>query len=346
MNDSPSNRQKRILVTDYAWDSLDVEKKILEKVNASLVVATTGDENELVSLAADVDGILTCWKPVTERVINNSPNCQVISRYGIGLDNIDVAFSTKTGIVVTNVPSYCVDEVSDHAMALLLALGRKVAFYDRAIKSGTYNLRSETPLYRLRGKTLGIVGFGAIGQALYQKARGFGLKVIAYDRRLAGNPTSQHDVSSVTFAELLRTSDYISIHVPLTATTRHLFNRDTFSQMKPSAFLINTARGDIIDSEALLEALDSKLILGAALDVLSTEPPAANDALVLHPRTVITPHAAFNSQESLEDLRQIASIQIAEVLSGRVPSHIVNRDVLKRPNLRAKFELPLNERER
>lgn len=340
MNNSPSSCQSRILVTDYAWDSLDLEEKVLKKVNASLVVAKTGEEDELVILAADVDGILTCWKSVTERVITNAPRCQAISRYGIGLDNIDVAFSTKMGIVVTNVPSYCVEEVSDHAMALLLALARKVAFYDRAIKGGTYDLRAQTPLYRIKGKTLGIVGFGAIGKALYQKARGFGLRVIAYDRKLAGNPTKDYDVTPVTFPDLLATSDFISIHVPLTAATRHLFNREAFRQMKRTAFVINTARGDIIDPKALLEALDDKLIAGAALDVLSTEPPERTDPLVLHPRTVITPHAAFNSQESLGDLRESASAQIAEVLSGRLPNHVVNPEVLKQTNLRAQFEVP------
>jgi D-3-phosphoglycerate dehydrogenase / 2-oxoglutarate reductase len=339
MNYSSASRRCRVLVTDYAWDSLDVEEKILKKADASLVVAKTGEEEELIVLAADVDGILTCWKPVTQKVIRNAPRCRVISRFGIGLDNIDVAFSTQMGIVVTNVPSYCIEEVSDHAMALLLALARKVAFYDRAIKGGTYDLRAQTPLYRLKGKTLGILGFGDIGKALYRKAVGFGLRVIACDRNLDRNRTADYDVMTVTFSELLQTSDYISIHVPLTPETLHLFNCDAFRQMKRTAFLVNTARGGIIDSQALLDALDEKLIAGAALDVLANEPPAPTDRLVMHPRTVITPHAAFNSQESLEDLRQRASASVAEVLSGQLPNHMVNPEVLKQANLRAQFRL-------
>src|SRR5712692_9591988 len=168
----------KVLFTDYAWKSLRTEQEILDRVGVSLVVAETGSEDEFVQLAVDVDGILTCWKRVSERVIRNAPRCQAIARYGIGLDNIDVEYATKMGIVVTNVPRYCVEEVSDHAMALLLSLARKVALYDRAIKSGSYDLQAGTPLYRIGGKTLGIVGFGNIGKAVYRKARAFGLKGI------------------------------------------------------------------------------------------------------------------------------------------------------------------------
>jgi D-3-phosphoglycerate dehydrogenase / 2-oxoglutarate reductase len=343
MNDiiAPS-RKHRILVTDYAWNNLDREKQILDTANASLVVAPTGNDDELVALATDVDGILTCWKPVTEKVIRNAPRCQAISRYGVGLDNIDVAFSTRMGIVVTNVPSYCVEEVSDHAMAMLLALARKVAFYDRAIKGGTYDLRAGTPLYRIKGKTLGIVGFGSIGRILCRKAKGFGLQVIAYDRELAKSNNKDGEVESVTFPDLLRRSDYISIHMPLTTETRHLFNLEAFRQMKRSAFLVNTARGDIVNPQDLLEALNNQLIAAAALDVLSKEPPDPADPLILHSRTIVTPHVAFNSEESLEELRDSAAAQVADVLLGRLPTHVVNKEVLRQPNLRAQFRsLPI-----
>ena len=338
MNDiiAPS-RKHRILVTDYAWNNLDREKQILETANASLVVAPTGNEDELVALATDVDGILTCWKPVTEKVIRNAPRCQAISRYGVGLDNIDVGFSTRMGIVVTNVPSYCVEEVSDHAMAILLALARKVAFYDRAIKGGTYDLRAGTPLYRIKGKMLGIAGFGSIGRILCRKAKGFGLQVIAYDRKLAKSDNKDGEVESVTFPDLLRRSDYISIHMPLTTETRHLFNLEAFRQMKRSAFLVNTARGDIVNPQDLLEALNNQLIAGAALDVLSKEPPDPSDPLILHARTIVTPHVAFSSEESLEELRDSAAAQVADVLLGRLPNHVVNTEVLRQPNLRAQF---------
>lgn len=337
MTDNDSSQRRRVLVTDYAWNNLELEHKLLAKANASVVVAQTGSEEELADLAVDVDGILTCWKSVTQKVLRNAFKCQAISRYGIGLDNIDVEFATRMGIVVTNVPSYCIEEVSDHAIAMLLALARRVVAYDRAIKAGSYDLRAEMPLYRIKGKTLGIVGFGRIGRALCRKARGLGLHIIAYDRRANAKSFEGSEIEIVNFKDLLRRSDYVSIHVPLTAETRGLFGFGAFRQMKPSAFLINTARGDIVDAQALLQALNDKLIAGAALDVLSIEPPEPADALVLHSRTIVTPHAAFNSEESLVELRETAAIQMARILSGEHPGHIVNPKVLAQANLRAKF---------
>jgi D-3-phosphoglycerate dehydrogenase len=326
--------QKRVLVSDYAWKDLELEQSILAGADAGLIVAQTGSESELASLAPAADGILTCWKPVTAKVLRAAPRCIAVGRFGIGLDNIDVAEATKLGMVVTNVPSYCVEEVSDHALALLLALARKVPFYDRAIKSGAYDLQAQTPLFRVRGRTLGIVGFGKIGRALYRKAQGLGLKVIAFDPYLQPASVAGFEVEIVSFQELLRRSNYISIHAPLTSETQALFDRAALRQMKPQAFLINTSRGNLIDADALREALDRGTIAGAGLDVLPLEPPAPDDPLVGHPRTIITPHAAFNSEESLVELRETAARQMAEVLTGKLPQNIVNREVLKQANLR------------
>ncbi len=327
----------KVLITDYAWESLQPEHEILARAGASLVVAETGGEDELASLAGDVDGILTCWKPVTAKVIQRAAKCLAIGRYGIGLDNIDVHCATELGIVVTNVPAYCVEEVAEHAMALLLSLARKVTASDRAVKAGRYDLRALMPIYRLRGKTLGIVGFGKIGRALYRKARGFEFKVLIYDPQVDPASLADYQAESVSFAALLERSDFISIHVPLTAETRGLFNADAFRRMKPSSYLINTCRGPVIDEAALLEALNAGRIAGAGLDVLASEPPSPKDPLALHPRVIVTPHAAFYSQESVLELQTTAARQMAEVLSGRLPSNIVNPEVLQRSNLRAKF---------
>ena len=333
----------KILVTDYAWDDLEIEKKILGMVDATLVAAETGAEEELVNLAPLANGILTNWKKVTERVIANAPKCIAIGRYGVGLDNIDVRYATKMGIVVTNVPAYCLEEVSDHAMALLLSLARKVTFYDRAIKNGDYQLRSGAPLLRVRDETLGIVGYGKIGRVMRRKAHAFGLNVIAFDEYAQEKAQPEDGVKYVTFAQLLEQSDYISIHTPLTPETRHLFNFDAFRQMKPTAYIINTARGDIIDREALLKALENGLIAGAGLDVLSQEPPDPGDPLVSHPRTIVTPHAAFNSVESVEDLRRTAASQMADLLSGKIPDFVVNPEVLKQSNIRIRLDLEVRQ---
>ena len=325
-----------VLVSDYAWKDLEIERAVLARVDARLVAAETGSEAELVSLAPEADGILTCWKPVTAKVIQQSPHCVSIGRLGIGLDNIDVTEATRLGIVVTNVPSYCVEEVSDHALALLLSLARKVTFYDRAIKSGVYDLQAHTPLYRVRGRTLGIVGFGRIGRALYRKASGLGLRVIVFDPYADRASLAGFEVEVVSFAGLLERSDYISIHVPLTNETRALFDLVALRQMKPTSFLINTSRGSVIDGAALVEALDQGMIAGAGLDVLPQEPPDPIDPLLRHPRTIITPHAAFNSEESLVDLRQTAAAQMAAILSGSRPDNIVNPEVLGQANLRVR----------
>lgn len=328
---------RKVLVSDYVWKDLEIEKAILAAVDAELLVAPTGAEDELVSLADGVDGILTCWKPVTAAVIQAAGQCVSVGRFGIGLDNIDVAAASRHGMVVTNVPAYCVEEVSDHALALLLSLARKVTFFDRAIKSGAYDLQAGTPLFRVRGRTLGIAGFGRIGRALYRKARGLGLNVLVFDPYVDATSLSGFEVEVVDFGGLLSRSDFISIHIPLTPATRGLFNLAALRQMKPEAFLINTSRGPLIDGAALREALDNGTIAGAGLDVLPTEPPAADDPLVLHSRTIVTPHAAFNSEESLVELRATASRQMAAILSGVRPENIVNPEVLKQANLRAAF---------
>jgi D-3-phosphoglycerate dehydrogenase len=328
----------KVLVTDYAWSDLDEERAILEPAGATLVVAHNGDEEELAALAPDADGILTCWKLVTRRVIESAPRCVAIGRYGIGLDNIDVGCATSSGIIVTNVPAYCLEEVSDHAMALILACSRKTAFYNWAIKTGTYDLKAGTPLYRLSGKTLGILGFGKIGRVLARKATAFGMRIMAHDPLLDSAQIEQHGAEAVSFDDLLARSDFLSIHVPLTPQTRHLFDGAALQKMKPTAYLINTSRGDVVNPEALRAALDAGWIAGAALDVLSVEPPPADDPLVLHPKTIMTPHAAFNSIESLIDLRRTAASQMADVFRNARPSYVVNPEVLGQPNVRARIK--------
>lgn len=325
---------RQVLVTDFAWKDLEIEETILRRVGARIVVASTGCESELLELAPGADGILTCWKTVNATVIQRAAHCLSIGRFGIGLDNIDVQGATEAGILVTNVPAYCVDEVSDHAMALLLSCARKTAFYDRNIKSGMYDLQAGTPLYRLREKTLGIVGFGKIGKALSAKARAFGLKIMVFDPYSDPAAMAENNVEQVAFPELVKRSDFVSVHVPLSSETSGLFNYEAFRAMKPTSVIVNTSRGDVIDSKALLAALEEGLIAGAGLDVLSVEPPAADDQLTRHPKVVATPHAAFNSEESLQELRKSAADQMADVLSGRRPQNIVNAAVLKEPKLR------------
>lgn len=329
--------ERLVLITDYAWPNLDRERAILSRAGIGLRAAASDDEDELVRLARDVDGILCTWKRVTRRVLESAPSCVSVGRYGIGLDNIDVAAATDLGIIVTNVPAYCVDDVADHAMALLLACIRKIAGFDRDIKADTYSLQVHTPLYRLRGRTLGIAGFGKIGRAVAQRASGFGLRVLAYGRGRADGGPGTDGVERVGWFELLARSDYISLHLPSTAETRGLLDRAAFAAVKPGLVLVNTARGDLIDAEALLAALNRGLVAAAGLDVWPTEPVPPRDQLACHPRVVATPHAAFNTVESLAELQESAAAQMADVLSGCLPPHIVNPGVLEARSLRAQI---------
>ena len=300
-NAGPAMPKFKVLLTDYAWADLDIERQTLAEIDAELVVATRQDADSLAALAADVDAIMTNWAKVPAQVIGASPKCRIVSRLGIGLDNIDVRAATERRIVVTNIPDYCLIEVAEHALALLLALSRKVAFYHQATKSGKYELQAGPKLRRIEGQTLGIVGLGNIGRRLAEKATALGLNVLATSR---SRPAPPPGVAYCSLEELLAHSDYVSLHTPLTAETRHLIGRDQLARMKPTAYLINTARGGLIDNAALAAALDDERLAGAGLDVQDPEPPDLSQPPWNHPRVIVTPHAAFVSEESLANLRR------------------------------------------
>ena len=287
----------------------------------------SGDEATLVALARESDAIGTNWAHVTDKVIRAVPQCRIIARFGIGLDNICIKTATELGIPVTNVPDYCVSEVSDHALALILACARNIAFFQLRTKAGEYQLSAGRPMHRLQGATLGLVGFGRIARELYPKARAIGFNVIAHSQHADSHGT---ECPMVPFEELLRRSDFISLHAPLTDATHHLFGDRQFEQMKPAAFLINTSRGGLIDHAALWRAISSGRLAGAALDVFDPEPPDLSLPLFRDERVIVTPHAAFTSEESLQDLRSRAAHQIAEALQGRRPENVVNPQVFNR----------------
>ncbi len=320
----------RVLLTDYAWPDLDIERGILAEAGVELVVAEQQDGESLAKLAADCDAIMTNWAKVTEQVITAAKRCKIISRLGIGLDNIDVAVATQRGIVVTNVPDYCVIEVAEHALASLLSLSRKVAFYHHETKSGRYKLQDGPQLRRIEGQTLGIIGLGNIGNRLAEKAVSLRMRVLATGRKRKTHHDLPAGVTWCELDELLSTSDYISLHVPLTPETKHLIGAPELAGFKPSAYLINTSRGGLIDHTALAAALQAGKLAGAALDVQDPEPPDLSKPPYNDRRVVVTPHAAFVSQESLENLRSRTARQVVTRLQGGIPENVVNRDVLNR----------------
>jgi D-3-phosphoglycerate dehydrogenase len=322
----------KVLVTDYAWPSLDPEREILAAVGADLVAAETGEEDELIGLAGDCDAILTCWKRVTPAVLDAAPRCVVVGRYGVGLDNIAVDHATGLGIVVTNVPDFCVDEVSEHALALMLALVRKVVPFAAQTRAGGWDNSALGPMHRLRGQTLGLVGAGRIGQATAAKAHAFGMDVIALTR--SGGPLPEPIEAVSALDELLECADVLCLHAPHTPETDRMIGAAELRKMKPSAFLINTARGALIDQDALVRALREGWIAGAGLDVLALEPPDPADPLLGLENAIVTPHASFYSEESTADLQRRGAGNVRDVLGGQVPDTVVNREVLDRPDLR------------
>lgn len=322
----------KVLVTDYAWPSLDIEREVLGAVDAELVAAETGEEDELVGLAGDCDAILACWKRVTPAVLDAAPRCVTVGRYGVGLDNIAVDHATSLGMVVTNVPDFCVDEVSEHALGLMLAFVRRIVLFSRQTRAGGWDNAAGGELHRLRGQTLGLVGCGRIGSATAEKARAFGMRVLAYTRSGRGLPDGVEPAGSL--GELLDAADVISLHAPHTPETEGIIGEAELRRMKDSAFLINTSRGALVDQAALTRALQEGWIGGAGLDVLAPEPPDPADPLLSQGNAIVTPHASFYSVESTLDLQQRAAANVLAVLRGQVPETVVNREVLDRPELR------------
>ena len=328
---------KKVLVTDYVWPSVEPERDVLARADAELVVAPDDSEETLTSLARDVEGILTCFAKVTDKVVRAAERCIVIGRYGVGVDNIAVDTATDLGIVVTYVPDYCVDEVSDHVMALLLAWNRRIALFDRATKTkgwGSEGLGMR--IMRLKGKKLGVVGFGRIGQVVCPKALAFGLDVLAYDPVISDDTVASHGARAVDLPVLLRESDFVTLHTPLNPKTKNLIGKEELEIMKPEAFLINAARGGLIDEDALYDALTTGQIAGAGLDVVEDISPPLDHRLLQLDNVVVTPHTAFFSQEAVLELEERAAGEVARVFHGQMPDNVVNSEVLSQGNLRAK----------
>jgi D-3-phosphoglycerate dehydrogenase len=317
----------RVLLTDRAWPDSDIETTILREANAVLVEAPSTDEATLVRLAADADAIVTNWAKVTDVVIRSCVRCRIVSRMGIGIDNIAVATATDLGIPVTNCPEYCVSEVSDHTLGLLLACARRIGFFHGRTKRGEYDLSAATTMHRLTGQTVGLVGLGHIAQALVPKLRALGLKLLAHTPSGSDHGTGCRMVS---LAELLQQSDFVSLHAPLVPETRHLINAERLKLMKSTAYLINTSRGGLIDATVLWTAIQNNSIAGAALDVFEPEPPNLNEPLYQDERVIVTPHVAFVSAESLIEMRSQAIHQVLQALRGERPDHVVNPSIFAR----------------
>jgi D-3-phosphoglycerate dehydrogenase len=317
-----------VVVSDSVFPNLDPARAVLSTIGAELQMAQEPTPEAIVRAAAAADALLVTYAKITAEMIRQMTRCRIISRFGIGVDNVDIPAASERGIVVTKVPDYCIDEVSDHALALLLALVRKIPFSSAQVHAGKWAMSAVVPIHRLRGSVLGLVGFGRIPQLVAPKAKAFGVRVVGFDPFVPPEVFTRADVERVDFSQLLKISDYVSIHSPLLPETRNLFNDEAFRQMKPTAYLINTARGAIVDEAALARALDAGELAGAALDVMPQEPPV-DSPLLGRDSVIITPHTSFYSEESLVDLQVKAAEEVVRVLGGQAPRNPVNPEAVQ-----------------
>ena len=316
----------KVVLTDYVWESLDVERRILGDI-AELHPMQTKKPEEFIGAAADCDALLNTYAgPITAADMAKMPKCRIIARYGIGVDTIDLEAATAAGIIVTNNPTYCIEEVAEHAMALILGCARKTVFYDRMVRDGRWEVPPGKPLFRLAGSTLGLVGFGNIARQVAVRAAAFGMRVLFSDPFVK---QGQFDCPGIAMEmdELLSAADIVSLHPPLTPQTRQMINDAALARMKPSAFLVNCSRGPVIDTDALVRALDAQKIAGCALDTTDPEPLPNPHPLRRRENVILNPHVAWYSEQAMKGLQAGAPGEVRRVLSGEWPINVVNKNV-------------------
>jgi D-3-phosphoglycerate dehydrogenase len=289
-----------------------------------LIFAQIKGEEELIQVCKDADGLLIQYALLSREVLKQLPKCKVIARYGVGVDSIDLRAATDLGIIVANVPDYCVDEVADQALSMILALIRKTVFFDQKVKSNEWDFRQGRPIHRIKGKTLGLIGSGRIGLEVGKRISAFGVRVMAFDPYLQKAPA---EIQLTDLDTVLKESDVISIHCPLNESTRHLLGEKEFQKMEKKPLIINTSRGPIIDERALIQALRKGQVSGAGLDVLEKEPPDPQNPLLKMENVTLAPHISFYSEESISELKQRTAENVSSVLLGKWPRSVVNQQV-------------------
>ena len=305
-----------IAITDSPFPSLDPAKKALAKFDPEYRMSKSPSAEDILAVARDADAVLVTYAKLGRDLLKELKRCKAIGRFGLGVDNIDLPAAKEFGIAVNYVPDYCIREVSDHAMALLLALIRKIPLSNKLVQGGRWEMPAVVPIRRIEGTVLGLVGFGHIPRLVAPKAQAFGIKVIAFDPFAKADIFKAARVESVDFDTLLNKSDYVSVHAPLMPATRGMMNAAAFAKMKKGAYIVNTARGPLIDEPALIAALDSGQVGGAGLDVVTAEPLAKDSPLLGRDNVIISPHTAFYSIEALEELQTKCASDVARVLSG------------------------------
>jgi D-3-phosphoglycerate dehydrogenase / 2-oxoglutarate reductase len=303
----------KVVITDCDHPDVAAEQRIFGRAGLEVELASCRTEGEVIAAGRDAVALLTQYAPVTAEVLARLPECRAVGRYGTGVDNVDAVAARARGVALVSVPDYSLEEVANHTTALILTLVRGVVRLDASVHAGRWDFRGAGRLRRASAQQLGVVGLGRIGDAVASRAQTLGFAVAGYD---PAAPDAGR-VRRLPFTELLATSDVISLHVPLSEATRHLLDDAAFALMKPGAVLVNTARGGLVDADALVRALDSGRLAGAALDVLDPEPPTTGNPLLRDERVIITPHAAFYSEESLAELKRRVAEGLVTAISSR-----------------------------
>lgn len=324
----------KVVITDREFETIRPELDVLQRIDAEVVDLRSKDPDAVMEATRDADGVIMQYANLDRRVIENMRRCRVISKYAIGMDLVDIVAATEKGICVANVPEYCTEEVSSFTMAMILGMSRKIPQMASMVRSGVWNCRLVSPVHSLRECVVGIAGFGKIARDLMEKLAPFGSQVLVYDPLVEAGIIEQCGGKKVELDDLLRRADVVSIHVPLLATTRHMFGMEQFRLMKKSAFLINLGRGPLINEPELIAALQEKLIAGAALDVTDPEPISPDNPLLKMDNVVITPHAGYNTEESQFRLQTFAAESVVEALSGNYPKRLYNKEIVGKVNLR------------
>ena len=318
---------KKVVITDCDHDSMEPEYEVAAANGVELVESPSASLDDIVAAAKDADAIVVQYVKITADLMDRLPNLKAIGRYGVGVDTIDVPAATQRGIAVCSVPDYGTEAVSDHAIGLALAVARGIPRLDRGVRAGSADFVPIKPLYGFAGRTFGVLGLGLIGSATARKALGLGYEVIAHDTALEPG-TEKDGITIVSFEELLERSDILSLHVPLTEENHHVIGAAELAKLGPLTIVVNTSRGGVMDTEALVDALDRGAIYGAGLDVHEQEPLPAEHALTRFDNVVLTPHTAWYTEESYFDLKRRVVENVARVVNGQQPRNILNPEVL------------------
>lgn len=314
----------KIVITDYEYESIAAERRIIEAAGHTLCDYQCKQPKQLIPLVRDADAVITQYADMNAEVISALEKCRVIVRYGIGFNNVDVDAAARKGIYVCNVPDYGVEEVSDHAVMLILALAKKLPVYMQAVKKGDWGYTSVVPLQRFCTSTVGLIGFGRIPQLVARKLSGWGVRMLAYDPWGSPEAARKLNVTLTDLDTIYAQADYISVHCPLTKETQGMIDMTAMRRMKPTACLINTARGGVICEKDLLLALKEGIIAGAGLDVFEQEPLAPEHELLRLDQVLITPHSAWYSETAITSLKEKVAEEAVRVLKGEQPLHCVN----------------------